>query len=106
MDKNEQEKLVEKEIKQRLINMHNGESLVVTLNQIMESIRGIRYKDEKKFIYILQGLTQDTIQGNPILPEDKAFIRGHSEAVDEHNFGVQIAISAIMDLDEGKDNDR
>jgi len=106
MDRNQQEKIIEKDIKQILKDMHNGEGLIVPLNKLMDIAKGIKYKDEQKFVYMLQGMIQEKMQGNPILPEDRGYINGHNDAVNENNFSIQIAISAIMDLEEEKEDDR
>jgi len=76
--------------------MHKGESLIVTLGKIMEAIRGLRYVDERKFIYMLQGLHMDKMGGLPDVAEDKNKLEGYNEAAEENNFGVKLAISAIM----------
>lgn len=95
MRKNESNKLVEQEIKELLIKMHKGDSLIGTLNKIMETIKGIRYVDEKKFIYMLQGLHMDKIGGLPDITEDAKKIEGFNEAADENNFAVDLLINAI-----------
>jgi len=42
MKREEQDKITESELKELLIKMHKGESLIVTLGKIMEAISGIR----------------------------------------------------------------
>ena len=89
------DELISDEIKELLIKMHKGESLILTLNKLMEMVKGVRYVDERKFIYMLQGLHMDKMGGLPDVAEDKNKIEGYNEAAEENNFGIQLAINAI-----------
>ena len=95
MLKKDRDKLISKELEQLLIKMHDGESLTTTLNKIMDTIGGIRYLQERQFIFMLEGLYQEKMGGLPDITEDKNKIEGYNEAVDENNFAVDIAMSAI-----------
>ena len=92
----ENDKLILEEIKKLLITMHKGESLLITLNKIMDTIGGARYVEEKKFLYLLQGLYMDKMGRLPDIAEDKDKIEGFNEAAEENNFAIKLAISAIM----------
>jgi hypothetical protein len=95
MQNSERDKLVEATIKKLLIAMHNGESLTVTLGNIMETMHGIRYIEERKFVYMLQGLYMDKMGGMADMAEDKNKIEGYNEAADENNFAVKLCMGAI-----------
>jgi len=97
---NKYDELIYNEIKGLLIKMHKGESLTITLNKLMEMYKGVRYVDEKKFIYMLKGLYMDKMGGLPDMAEDKNKLEGYNEAAEENNFGVKLAISAIMGEEE------
>lgn len=96
MDSNNQDELVKNEIKELLKKMHNGESLLVTLNKIMDTVKGVKYIQEKKFIYMLQGLSINKISALTATQIDENFLEGFNEAAEENNFGVKLAVSAIM----------
>lgn len=96
MKREDSDKLIENDIKELLKKMHNGESLIVTLGRIMEIFKGARYVEERKFIYLLQGLHQDKRGGLPDMSFSQKEIDAYNEAVDENNFAVKLAISAIM----------
>lgn len=93
------DELIIEEIKGLLIKMHKGESLVVTLNKLMEMVKGIRYVEERKFIYLLQGLHMEKIGSMASMGEDPKKIEGFNEAAAENNFAVDLAISAITGRD-------
>lgn len=93
---NKYDTLIYKEIKELLIKMHKGESLTITINKLMEMVKGIRCVDERKFIYMLQGLRMDKMGGLPDMAEDKKIIEGFNEAAELNNFAVKLAMSAIM----------
>ena len=89
------DELMHSEIKDLLIKMHKGESLLLTMNKLIEMIKGIRYVEEKKFIYMLEGLHMDKIESMASIEEDPKKVEGFNEAADENNFAVNLAISAI-----------
>lgn len=96
MNKDEQDKLISKEIKELLIKMHNGESLILTLNKIRDTINGIKYLEERKFIYMLQGLQQKKISSIAPIEIDANYLEGFNEAVEENNFAVKLAVNAVL----------
>lgn len=95
MDKNNREILVRSGIQELLKKMHNGESLLITLSKIMDTVKGIQYKQDKKFIYMLQGLRQNEISALASTQVDAQYLEGFNESASENNFAVDLAISAI-----------
>lgn len=96
MDKDSQEVLVRNEVQELLKKMHNGESLLITLGKIMDTIKGIQYIQDKKFIYMLQGLKQNKINALAATQLDAKYLEGYNEAAEENNFAVKLAVSAII----------
>ena len=95
MKREEQNRMIENDLRELLKDMHNGESLVLTLKKIMEMFKGERYIEERKFLYMLQGLHMDKMGGLPDITEDKKVLEGFNEAAEQNNFAVKLAISAI-----------
>ena len=96
MDKEERDNLIENEMRGFLLEMHKGDkTLAETLTSIMDLLNGLRYSQERYFLYLLEGLMLEVIPVIPTLAEEKAFVNGHNEAASENNFGIRLAIDVI-----------
>ena len=62
----------------------------------MEIIRGSRYVDERKFVYMLKGLRMKKMEGLTAVTEDTKKMERFNEAADENNFAIDLSISAIL----------
>lgn len=101
MKEDYRDKLIKKELKELLMNMHKGASFGLTLTAIIDVVKGFRYLDAKKVTYVLQGLKMPDIEGHSTLGEDKAYMRGYNDAVEENNFAIQLAIDAFTEISNG-----
>lgn len=97
MNNEQRLKLIEKEVKELLIDFHKGESYGITLKKLMDVYKGVISADERRFVYVLQGLHMSRITKGI----NKEKIEAYNEAVDENNFAVNLAVHAILgDPDE------
>jgi len=94
MDNNKE--LIKSEIKKLLVAFHKGVPLPSTLQNILDIMDGAEYINERKFLYLLEGLYQDKIEAFPTKEEDRHYLAGYADAVDENNFAVKLAIEVIM----------
>lgn len=92
MDNEKRLKLIEKEVKELIVAFHNGESYGITLKKLMEVYKGVIHSDERRFIYVLQGLHM----GKRKEDVSKERVEGYNEAVEENNFAVNLAVHAIL----------
>ena len=93
-------KLVEKEIRGLLVKFHKGATIGETSRELMGIIKGIRYLDAKKVMYVLKGLEMDSV---PMSKADmgvlKAKKEGFNEAVAENNFAIDLSLKAFKELE-------
>ncbi len=99
MNRKEREKLIADDVRSALLVMHKGGPLSDALTHIIELIRGIKYVEDKKFLFLLDGITQEKLEGKDLLEKDKQFIEGFNESAEESNFAIKLAKEVIKELE-------
>jgi len=95
MNNSERDKILQKDIKELLIAMHEGASLTETLKQIMSILKGVRHMEDEKFLYLLDGMAQILLDGKASSDKDRGFLEGWNESANEINFTVKLSKEAI-----------
>lgn len=100
MNNSERDKILEKDIKELLIAMHEGASLINTLKDIMSILKGVRYVEDEKFLYLLDGMVQIPLDGKVTSDKERGFLDGWTESANEINFSIKLAKDLIKSSED------